>query len=174
MESILKSSKPLKATIPVKKVAPMLKVSPPSPEKKVKLKITGTPTTPTPTRVSKSNVKVGYPNACSTPSTFTSPLKRTTGPVANPRYSYISSTPNPKSSLTNSSTCSLKRRSIAELKAKSPLKSRVSSSGVQIPSVSRVSSGTSRLSISAGPRTSKTSIKAIVNTAAVKPVKRGI
>ncbi|XP_023297235.2 uncharacterized protein LOC111679866 [Lucilia cuprina] len=193
-ESIIKSG-PLKATIPVKKVAPMLKTSPPTPDNNMGKsstlhnsslqslpKVGRVPTTPMSAKGTSSSLGVGYPNACSTPAAFTSPLKRTTGPVNKPRYSYMSATPNPKSSSSSNSTTSagLKRRTITEFKAKSPLKPRVSSVGLAAAaaaaaSSSRVStSSSSRLSTSAGARISKTPVKpqASGNTATVKPTSR--
>ncbi|XP_065364487.1 M-phase inducer phosphatase [Calliphora vicina] len=188
-ESIIKSG-PLKATIPVKKVAPMLKTSPPTPDNNTRTskhhntslqsqsKLSRVPTTPLPAKGS-CNLGVGYPNACSTPAGFTSPLKRTTGPVNKPRYSYMSATPNPKSSSSNAaSSTGLKRRTLTEFKAKSPLKPRVSSVGLAaaaaaVSSSSRTSSGSTRLSTSAGARISKTPVKATTsNTATVKPTSR--
>ncbi|KAM7346428.1 uncharacterized protein ACRADG_006370 [Cochliomyia hominivorax] len=192
-ESIIKSSGPLKATIPVKKVAPMLKTSPPTPDNVGKSssnlhntslqnpsKISRVPTTPLPTKGGSSSmgVGVGYPNACSTPAAFTSPLKRTTGPVNKPRYSYMSATPNPKSSSTSSASASLKRRTITEFKAKSPLKPRVSSVGLAAAAAAastttRTTTGSSRLSTSAGARISKTPMKTTTsNTATIKPTSR--
>lgn len=193
-ESIIKSSGPLKATIPVKKVAPMLKTSPPTPDSNGKSslhntslqshsKISRVPTTPLPGKAGTSTLSagVGYPNACSTPAAFTSPLKRTSGPVNKPRYSYMSATPNPKTTGASSAAATgLKRRTITEFKAKSPLKPRVSSAGLAAAAAaatgsSRTSMGSSRLSTSAGARISKTPIKANTsNTATVKPVSKQI
>lgn len=191
-ESIMKSSGPLKATIPVKKVAPMLKTSPPNPDNgamkddvhnnsKVKLKM---PTTPMASgRTSALGVPVGYPNACSTPSLFTSPMKRTTAgtTLQKPRYSYLSATPNAKPVASAASTAATKRRTISEFKAKSPLKSRLnttagaaassSASSRSASSTSRLSTSSSRLSTSSSTKlNSKTTLKPASNTAAVKPV----
>lgn len=191
-ESIMKSSGPLKATIPVKKVAPMLKTSPPTPDNgamkddvhnnsKVKLKM---PTTPMASgRTSALGVPAGYPNACSTPSLFTSPMKRTTAgtTLQKPRYSYLSATPNAKPVASAASTAAIKRRTISEFKAKSPLKSRLnttagtaassSASSRNASSTSRLSTSSSRLSTSSSTKlNSKTTLKPASNTAAVKPV----
>ncbi|XP_073832100.1 uncharacterized protein [Musca autumnalis] len=197
-ESIMKSSGPLKATIPVKKVAPMLKTSPPTPDNsgnitddghnssKVKLKI---PTTPMASGRSSSMgmAAAGYPNACSTPSLFTSPMKRSTsGTLQKPRYSYLSATPNAKSTAaTSTSSSSMKRRTISEFKAKSPLKSRLNTTGGSsgpsslststrnASTSSRLSTSSSRLSTSSSSKlSSKAGARTATSSATVKPTGR--
>lgn len=188
-ESIMKSSGPLKATIPVKKVAPMIKTSPSSPTQDSpqnighntsQHKINKIPTTPMAASRSTSKLSVGpgYPNACSTPSAFTSPMKRTSAAgVTKPRYSCTSATPNHKSTSATASSATLKRRTITDFKVRSPLKSRVSSAGLAAAAASvsatssRLSTSTSRLSTSAGAKlTSKAPAKLGPNTATVRPV----
>lgn len=181
-ESIIKSSRPLKATIPMKKVAPILKTSPPTPDESktasslhTQSKNCKIPTTPKTVKESSALLvsSVGYPNACSTPAILTTPLKHVRESINKPRYSYKSTTPNPKSVSNSVGPASLKRRTITEFKAKSPLKSRIGSTGL-VGSVSTSTSsriGSSRLSTSAGARIVKTPAKSTVsNASSLKPV----
>lgn len=187
-DSIMKASGPLKATIPVKKVAPMLKTSPPTPDTvhtgdfQNNSQTKRIPTTPMAAGRSSVNggVAAGYPNACSTPS-ITTPMKRSAvGGLPKPRYSYLSATPNAKTVPTaTNATSALKRRTISEFKAKSPLKPRLSSTGSAAASSSVRSNSTSRLSTSTRLSTSSsarltskstTATKLGANTATVRPV----
>ncbi|XP_013107192.2 uncharacterized protein LOC106086919 [Stomoxys calcitrans] len=191
-ESIMKSSGPLKATIPMKRVAPMLKTSPPTPDNgcsddlhnsSAQQKNKKMPTTPMASgRSSSLGIPAGYPNACSTPSAFTSPMKRSTaaGAVPKPRYSYLSTTPNAKPTVAPLNP-NLKRRTISEFKAKSPLKPRSSysassaaaSTSLRSAGVTTRSSTSSRLSTSSMAKLpTKTTSKLGPNTAAVKPIGR--
>ncbi|XP_075156427.1 uncharacterized protein LOC142229745 [Haematobia irritans] len=186
-ESVMKSSGPLKATLPMKKVAPMIKSSPPTPDSgsfddlhntSVKQKSKRMPTTPMVSgRTSTLGVGSGYPNACSTPSILVSPVKRSSvaGALPKPRYSYLSTTPNAKP-VSSASTANLKRRTIAEFKAKSPLKTKASTNAASTSmrtGLSTRSSVSSRLSTSSMAKLppSKTSTKLTpnTNTATVKP-----
>lgn len=184
-ESIIKSSGPLKATMPMKKYAPTLKTSPPTPDASktssslhTQQKNGRLPSTPRTVKDSSALLVpgVGYPNACSTPAAITTPLKHTRGSISKPRYSYMSTTPNgAKSVSTSVGSASLKRRTINEFKAKSPLRPRVSSVGVAsaVTATAATSSriANSRLSTSAGARIVKTPSKSTVtNTATLRPV----
>ena len=164
----------------MKKYAPTLKTSPPTPDAsktssslQIQQKNGRLPGTPRPVKEGSTLLVpgVGYPNACSTPAVITTPLKHTRGSISKPRYSYMSTTPNAaKSVSTNVGSANLKRRTITDFKAKSPLRPRVSSVGVA-SAVTAATATYSRLSTSANARIVKTPAKSTVrNTATLRPV----